>query len=284
MPDDTRAQTTAEPLLTRFPPPGGPPAGRVLVLPALGVPARFYDRLAEQLAARGLEVAVLELRGTGESPLTPARHCDFGFRELLDEDIPAALRTLRAARDGLPLWMLGHSLGGHLAVITAGRMPDEIDGLMLVACGSPWRGAYAGATRRRLDAICALIPVCNALLGYYPGHRLGFGGRQPRTLMRDWRALARSDRYAAAGIREDLEAGLARFAGPVLSLRMADDDFAPQAATRAVTAKLPAASLTEAVLDGAALGTAADHFRWARQPDAVVTRIAEWMQKAGAAS
>ncbi|MGB0213322.1 MAG: alpha/beta hydrolase, partial [Algiphilus sp.] len=96
MPDDTRAQTTAEPLLTRFPPPGGPPAGRVLVLPALGVPARFYGRLAEQLAARGLEVAVLELRGTGESPLTPARHCDFGFRELLDEDIPAALRTLRA--------------------------------------------------------------------------------------------------------------------------------------------------------------------------------------------
>lgn len=61
-------------------------------------------------------------------------------------------------------------------------------------------------------------------------------------------------------------------------------DFAPQAATRAVTATLPSPSLTEAVVDGAALDTTADPFRWARQPDAVVTRIAEWVQKTGAAS
>lgn len=281
MPDDTRAQHVDGPRLLRFPA-RDHATGKVLVLPALGVPARFYAQLAEQLAARGLEVAVLELRGTGDSPLRASRRCDFGFAELLDEDVPAALHSLGCARDGLPVWLLGHSLGGHLAVITAGRMPEEIDGLMLVACGSPWREAYRDATRRKIGALCALIPVCNALLGYFPGDRIGFGGRQPRRMMRDWRTLALSGRYSAEGIDDDLEAGIPRYAGPVLSLRMADDAFAPEAATRAVTDKLAGADPTESVLDADALGTAADHFRWARRPDAVVARMADWLHTAGA--
>lgn len=279
MPDDTRAQRVEGPHLLRFPA-RGHAIGKVLVLPALGVPARFYTRLAEQLAECGLEVSVLELRGIGDSPLRASRRCDFGFAELLDEDIPAALHSLGCARDDLPVWLLGHSLGGHLAIITAGRMPEEIDGLMLVACGSPWRDAYTGATRRRIEALCALIPVCNALLGHFPGDRIGFGGRQPRRLMRDWRALALTGRYTAEGIGEDLEAGLARYAGPVLSLRMADDTFAPAAAVHAVTDKLAAADLQNAVIDTNELGQPADHFRWAKQPQAVVRRVVAWCARA----
>ena len=279
MPDDTRAQRVEGPHLLRFPA-RGHAIGKVLVLPALGVPARFYTRLAEQLAECGLEVSVLELRGIGDSPLRASRRCDFGFAELLDEDIPAALHSLGCARDDLPVWLLGHSLGGHLAVITAGRMPEEIDGLMLVACGSPWRDAYHGATRRRIDALCALIPVCNALLGYFPGDRIGFGGRQPRRLMRDWRALALTGRYSAEGIDEDLDAGLAHYAGSVLSLRMAEDTFAPESAVRAVTGKLTSAVLESAVIDAAELGQPADHFRWAKQPEVITHRVADWCTRA----
>ena len=49
---------------------------------------------------------------------------------------------------------------------------------------------------------------------------------------------------------------------------------------RAVTDKLSAASLSEDVLDTGALGTRADHFRCAWQPDAIVERVTSWCRKA----
>lgn len=271
LPDDRSAAMTRH-----FPASEGGRVGRILLLPALGTPARYYDRVALQLASQGLDTHTLELRGCGESPLRPARNCDFGFRELLDEDIPSALRMIGAGTDGTPVWLVGHSLGGHLATISANRLASVIDGIALIACGSPWLEAYDAAMRRRIRTLTMLIPVCNALLGYFPGDRIGFGGRQPRRLMRDWRQLALSGRYHAEGIEEDIEAGIARYAGPVLSLRMADDTFAPATATRAVTDKLVQAVLRESVLDAKTLGACADHFRWARQPEAVVAQLSAW--------
>lgn len=262
--------------LLRHIPAVGVARGSVLLLPALGVPAAKYQRCASLLGEAGFDVGLLEWRGVGDSPERAARNCDFGFRELLDEEIPRALRALSEAAPGQPLYILGHSLGGHLAAITAGRVGELIDGLILVACGSPSLDAFPPPTRRRIRALCALIPPCNRLLGYFPGNRLGFGGRQPRRLMRDWRHLALSGRYAAEGIDEDLEAGIGDFRGPVLSLRMADDDFAPPAAVRAVTRRFTHATVAETTLDADALGTAADHFHWARRPEAVVARIAAW--------
>lgn len=269
-------QPTATAALQHFPAQSAQTLGKLLLLPALGVPARRYAHCATLLAEAGISVTLMEWRGLGDSPLRASRGCDFGFAELLDADIPGALRSMRETAPEAPLWIMGHSLGGHLGAITAGRLQETVDGLILVACGSPWLAAYDGATRRRIRLLCMLIPLCNALLGYFPGDRIGFGGRQPRRLMRDWRALALTGRYTAEGIAEDLEAGLVHYAGPVLSLRMADDTFAPRAAVRAVTDKLAAADLQNAVIDENELGQPADHFRWAKQPQAVVSRVAAW--------
>lgn len=271
----------ANPHTRRFPVQGQACVGHVLLLPALGTPARYYDPVATQLATNGLETHTLEWRGTGDSPLRAGRDCDFGFRELLDEDIPSALRSLGAGADGLPVWLVGHSLGGHLATISAGRLEEAIDGIALLACGSPWLAAYPPPMRRRIRTLTTLIPLCNAVVGHFPGDRIGFGGRQPRRLMRDWRHLALTGRYRAEGLDEDVEAGIARYRGPVLSLRMAEDTFAPAAATRAVVDKLAAADVREEVLDAEALGTRADHFRWAHQPDAVAARLSAWCRTSG---
>lgn len=250
----------------------------MLVLPALGMPPRYYAPLADALAGAGLDTTVLALRGHGDGSPQASRRHDFGLRELLDEDIPTAIRHLRAEAPHRPLLLMGHSLGGHLAAITTGRMPEQIDGIVLAACGSPWIGAYDGATARRLRLLCALIPPLTALLGYYPGHRLGFGGREARRLMRDWLALARSNRYTAAGLNEDLDAGIARYSGPVLSLRMTDDSFAPQAAVDAVLQKFSGTTPQLRALDATTLGTAADHFRWVRQPGAVIACVDQWLE------
>ena len=251
-----------------------------LLMAALGVPAGFYKPLAEQLAQAGTNVALMEHRGHGESGLVPSRRVDFGFREVLVEDIPAVLDWMTEQAPGLPVYLMGHSLGGHYAAMTAGRMPSRISGVILVACGSPWKDAFAGKTRRQIGLLCCLIPVFNVLLGYYPGNRVGFGGREARTLMRDWRHMAVDNRYCATGQDEDLDAGMGAYQGVVLSVRPADDGFAPAAAMAAVTDKFRQASVSHRVIDAYELGDTADHYRWARRPQVVVEAVVEWMDAA----
>ena len=81
-----------------------------------------------------------------------------------------------------------------------------------------------------------------------------------------------------AGLDEDLEAGIRRYDGPVLVLRMADDDYAPETAVRAVSDRFAAADVDLRVLDADMLGDRADHFRWARRPDAVTAAILSWLR------
>ncbi|WP_101675916.1 alpha/beta hydrolase family protein [Alloalcanivorax mobilis] len=257
--------------------PGQSGAPVLLVQAAMGVGAQFYTRLAAALHERGLQVAVMEPRGQGASTLRPGRRQDWGFAEVLDNDLPAVLGWLRQQDPGAPLYLFGHSLGGHYAAITAGRFPNQVHGVIMVATGSPWWRAFQGDVRTMVRRLIRVIPAAGLLFGYYPGERLGFGGREARTVMKDWRRLAQSNRYRAHGLNKDLDAGIATFTGPVLAVRLADDAFAPAAAVDAVTGKFRAARLTERVLDAEQLGDRADHFRWARQAGVVAALTGDWL-------
>ncbi len=257
--------------------PGAPDQPVIVLMPALGVAARFYDKLAGVLADSGLNVAVMEQRGQGDSGLRPGRRHDWGFAEVLDNDVPALLAWAGEQRPGAPLWLMGHSLGGHFAAITAGRFADRVSGVVLVATGSPWWKAFEGA-RAQPDAksvrrLIRLIPAAGLLFGYFPGERIGFGGNEARGIMNDWRTLAKHNRYRARGLAEDLDAAVAGYPGPVLAVRLADDALAPEASVKAVTDKFRNARLSQQVVTAEQLGDRADHFRWARQARVVADLV-----------
>ena len=259
--------------------PAAAPASTVVLMPALGMGARFYQPLARALQAKGLNVALLEQRGHGDSPWRPSRKCDWGFREPLVDEIPAVLEWLGITVPGQSIYLMGHSLGGHFAAMAAGRYPQQVDGVILAACGSPWIGGFSDKTARQLKVLCRLIPPACALLGYYPGKQLGFGGREARTLMTDWLAVAKTNRYQASGLSEDLDSDIATYRGPVLCLRLQDDPFAPRDAVHAVTDKFIQADVEHRVLNTQVLGDKADHFRWVRTPEAVAGTILGWLRQ-----
>ena len=74
------------------------PRASLLWLPALGVAARHYLPFAEALSARGVAVFVHEWRGHGSSTQRAGRHCDWGYRELLDIDAESHEFSLKIAR------------------------------------------------------------------------------------------------------------------------------------------------------------------------------------------
>src|SRR5699024_6625652 len=192
----------------------------VIILPALGVGVGYYQPLAEALRELGHHVYLAEQRGHGESALLPSRKVNYGFREMLEQDITTVVAKARENAPNRPVFLLGHSLGGHLACMYAGwrnNKDKHVDGIILAACGTPWMEAYSGSTAMRLRFLYHFIPVGHRLLGYYPGHRLGFGGREARNMMSDWRELARANIYSARGMDFDFEEAIQRFNGRVLT-------------------------------------------------------------------
>uniref|UniRef100_UPI00026304A5 alpha/beta fold hydrolase n=1 Tax=Xanthomonas sacchari TaxID=56458 RepID=UPI00026304A5 len=121
-------------LLARVP---DAPRQALLWLPALGVAARHYLPFAEALAAHGVAVFLHEWRGNGSSTLRPSRQCDWGYRALLQLDLPASQAAI--ARHGIaaPLLVGGHSLGGQLACCYASLQPQAFAALWLGASGTP---------------------------------------------------------------------------------------------------------------------------------------------------
>lgn len=248
------------------------PRARLLWLPALGVAARHYLPLAQALAADGIAVYLHEWRGNGSSALRPSRSQDWGYRQILEYDLPASQQVLAAhdAQDGALPWIIGgHSLGGQLACLHAGRVPSVFPRLWLVASGTPWWRSFPAPRRWSLPLAYRFLAWLAQRTGVLPGRRLGFGGTEARGLIADWSRVGLSSRYAAAGLDEDLDGQLQRVQGHAQAVLMADDWLAPAGSMQALLQKLPQVQATTCTLDAATLGVCADHFHWMKAPQAV---------------
>ena len=249
------------------------PRAHLLWLPALGVAARHYQPLADALARHGIASHLHEWRGNGSSSLRPSRSVDWGYRELLSLDLPASLAAL--PDDGTPRLLGGHSLGGQLACCFAGQHPDTFSGLALVASGTPYWRTFPPPRGWLLPLVYRFLPWLARRQGALPGRQLGFGGTEARSLIADWARVGLTNRYAAARLDQDLEAGMAHLRVPVQGVLLDRDWLAPVSSLQALLAKLPHSHVRIAQLDATSLQAAADHFSWMRQPDAVALALAE---------
>ena len=249
----------------------------VLFLPALGVPLHYYRPLLENWAGRGYRLFGLELRGMPQSSTSDVRANDFGYAHALALDLPAAIA---AAGLDVPFLLAGHSLGGQLALLYAAAHPREVRAVVTVASGSSHHGAFptvAARTKRRLQM--ATVRAIIGVFGWFPGHLVGFGGRQPRTMIADWSHEGRFGRFDLAGSTADHEAELAALTRPVLMVTLDGDPIVPRASSDHLGARLRSARVETVHVDRSAAGGGAfDHFRWARRtPDAVLDPLAAWL-------
>lgn len=246
------------------------PRRGVLWLPALGVAARHYLPLAHALASRGVAVALHEWRGHGSSSLRASRRSNWGYRALLEHDVPASTAALCARWPALPLAIGGHSLGGQLAACQLALAPGAFDALWLVASGAPYWRAFPAPLRYGLPLAYRFMPWLAHVNGVFPGRRLGFGGNEAAGVMRDWSRTALSGCYAARGIDMDLERALAAVDVPITAVGFGHDWLAPASSLRFLLDKMPAATSRVQCLDPITLGVRDDHFAWMQAPDAVV--------------
>ncbi|WNE95281.1 alpha/beta fold hydrolase [Streptomyces luomodiensis] len=260
--------------------PGTPVA---VVLPAMGASARFYLPVVRALHEEGLTVVTVDHRGHGESTPAVSRGIRFGYREMAEEDLPAVVAAVRAEFPGAPLVLVGHSLGGQLALLYAAAHPKDVDALVLVAAGSVWyRGFGAVRGLRNLLASQSFAALAT-LIGYWPGKRFGFGGTEAAGVMRDWARQGRTGGYRLKGSAVDYERALGELALPLLEIGVDNDVLAPAGSREHLLSKVGRCGVDRwHYTTEAAGGKHIDHFRWVRYHRALCAHLAQWVLKTAA--
>ncbi len=182
----------------------------------------FYSHtglgLACWLARNGHEVFVPDLRGKGKSWPAINQHSDFGFHEILTEDIPAlAAAVSRSTGDRGQTW-ISHSLGGALAVAALARHGADALGVRQLAHFAARRRIRARGLRRRLlvDLMWNRFGrLAVAVEGYLPAPALRLGtARESRRCFLDGLYWAHQSRWCDPDDGFDYGAALAAGSWP----------------------------------------------------------------------
>ncbi|MGW5667761.1 alpha/beta hydrolase family protein [Micromonospora sp. NPDC003776] len=259
--------------LQTYPDPDNRRAPAVVVWPAMGVPAYFYQPFAVELRDAGLAVHVVDLRGTGTSSPRPSRASRYGYLELAT-DVGAVHAALKPRLDGRPVLLLGHSLGAHACLLhLASTGGTGIAGMVVVAAGLAYWRTYPRARGLLTLMQTQAVGATAALLGVWPGW--GFGGRQSRRVIGDWSYTARRGRYPMLNGAYP-ETALAQLRTPVLAVSVEGDRYVPASDLDHLCGKLAMAPVERMRYTTTEAGVPLNHFSWVRTGGLLARRVAEF--------
>lgn len=231
----------------------------VVIAPATGAKASYYWRYGAYLASAGFRAVVADYRGIGRSAPqgSPRALRDLPVRwhhwGTLDLDAVIGWAQQRAGTGGR-LVVVGHSFGG-LAACLAPRAAAVSRLLMVGSQHAHWPDYAPNQRLRMLWRWHVVMPALTAVLGYFPGRRLGWLEDLPRGVAFDWAHGHRDFGRTIGQADRDVLERCARLTFDLLAVAAADDPFATQAAMDRTLSYLPAAKKQRCLIDPAAVGT-----------------------------
>jgi len=135
--------------------PADDPRAVVMLLHGLGEHSGRYQRVATALNEAGYAVEALDHRGHGRSD--GERVHVASYDELMD-DLEVFRALVEERHPGRPLVVLGHSMGGHLALGHALRHQDGLSGLALSAPAVRAGEDISAAQRRMFGLVARFAP------------------------------------------------------------------------------------------------------------------------------
>ena len=231
----------------------------------LGSVSMWRDYPAQLCAATGLRGLVFSRYGYGQSTPRPA-HEEWlpNFMHLqAHEAVPAFLQSLGLWDSARPLWLLGHSDGGSIALLMASRFPAQIAGAMVVA-------PHLFVEDLSLASIAA---ICGSYTDSELPQRLARHHADPDSAFWGWgKAWLRPE------FRQwNIEAEVAQIQCPVLAVQGVDDEYGTLAQIEQIAQHLPHNTQTT-------LAKLPDcgHSPHRDQPAALTQHAAAWLMAHGA--
>lgn len=225
--------------LSRWLPPGKPRAV-VLALHGFNDYSHAFAGPAALWAKQGIATYAYDQRGFGAAP---GRGRWWGSEALADDAL-AASEILRRRYPGVPLYLLGESMGGAVAIVTAtgaaGLPPPPIDGVILVAPAVWGRGTMRLLPRLLLWVAVRIAPsltLTGRQLHIWPSDNVAM----LRALARDPLIIKATRVDAIWGLVNLMDRAVAaapRLNGPLLILYGHHDEIIPGRAMRSFVGRL----------------------------------------------
>ncbi len=127
--------------------------------------------LSRALVASGFRTIAFDFRGHGDS----SAPVEWGYDDLVRVDLPAVVESARA-RSGAPVVIVGHSLGGHVALAAQGTGRIDADAIVAIAT-NVWLPDLDRSLLRRVaktGVARAMLAVADRI-GSIPARRLRIG-------------------------------------------------------------------------------------------------------------
>ena len=220
----------------------GEPRGAIVMAHAMMARRSEFHRpkgagIARFFAARGYHVVAFDFRGHGDSEPAPRRGGSYSYDDLVLRDLPTACAFARTCLPtGCPVFVLGHSLGGHVALAAQGAGAIAVDGIVGVGA-AVWLRQLEPSLRQWCvkRAVAASILQITRRVGRFPARALRIGSDdEARRYIEDIAHFVGRGRWCSADGRIDYWGSLANIRIPVLQVVSDGDtlECAPVCAVR----------------------------------------------------
>lgn len=183
-----------------------------------------YDHVAARLNEAGIAVYRFDHRGHGRSGGKRVYYSD--FNEIVD-DVNEAVKIAEAESPGLPLFVLGHSMGGYATALFGTKYPGRARGILL-----------SGALTRYNHPLMGAFPLAGDPESYF-ANALGSGVCSDPAVVEAYVADPYVEKEISVALCNSMGEGLAwlkenpgRFTDPVLLMHGADDGLVSEKDSR----------------------------------------------------
>lgn len=230
------------------------PRFTVLINGAIGVQQRFYQAVAQHLAANGALVLTYDYRGIGGSRLGDRRSETGTLSDWGRLDTVAAINVLLSTRPDLPACVLGHSAGGQLL-----GLAENVHAIRAVWCVGSQSG-YWGHWPLQFRPLLVflwflLVPGLTKMVGGFPMRSLGLGTNDlPRLVALQWAQWCRKPTYLLNPSNPEDQEGFDRYRGDLRLVCFSDDWMAPAKSVHALAGFYRNANVDVSILQSRGLG------------------------------
>ena len=220
--------------------PDTPPQAAIVLHGAVGVSAGYYRAFATWLMEQRYACLIYDYRDFAASQTAPLRQSKASLQVWGLCDQPAALAALRRLVPDVPVWVIGHSLGGTMLgfhpMAGVARVITVASGLVTLA-DHPWPyRAFAAWFWHGLPRLA------NAVMGYLPGRALRMGPDLPAGVYRQWRRWCLRTGFWQGDVGSTLPApDPTRVSCPIKIIAITDDALVPPPAVWRLMALYPQA-------------------------------------------
>jgi predicted alpha/beta hydrolase len=225
--------------------------GIVVIASAVGIPQGFYRDYASHLGENHLHAITFDYRGSGASASTPDRP-PAKLQDWAIQDINAVLgfakQIVAEQTEALPVYFLGHSIGGQIVGLASGSR--EFSRLVLISASFPYWKRWPFPDNLKVKLMeQVVIPLLAFGRRDFPTRMAGLGSITiPSECARQWADWMSEPDYLFSRKFKLDTSGYAALTQPVVAVGFDDDQLVPEASIDVLLAHLSSAKAKKIII------------------------------------